>query len=102
MEASDKVLNKELYPYNISTARNKYARSLDGGVTWRITEAYEIVQKSWGHDNNVPLDKAIKPIPMTEPIKDFTDPGFLLTFLRHNTIMVQATIIILPIKGNHG
>ena len=84
VEASYKASNKGLHTYDKSTARNKYARSFDGGVTWKITDAFEIGQKAWGYDNSIPPEKAVKPIPMTEPVKDFTDPGFLLTFLRHN------------------
>lgn len=84
VQASYKETNPGLHTYDKSTTENKYARSLDGGVTWKITDAYEIGQKAWGYDNNVAPQKAVKPIPMTEPIKNFTDPGFLLTFLRHN------------------
>lgn len=83
VEASYKS-TKGLHTYDSQTAKNNYARSLDGGVTWKITDAFEIGQKAWGHDNNYPPNKAIKPIPMTKPMPDFTDPGFLLTFLRHN------------------
>ncbi|WP_181938017.1 MULTISPECIES: exo-alpha-sialidase [unclassified Arenibacter] len=84
VEASYKSTNRGLHTYDVSTAKNKYARSLNGGATWKITDAYEIGQKAWGHDNNIPPKEAIKPILMAEPIEDFTDPGFLLTFLRHN------------------
>lgn len=84
VEASYKSTNKGLHTYDISTARNKYARSLDGGDSWKISDAFELGQKAWGYDNSIPPEKALKPVPMTKPIKDFTDPGFLLTFLRHN------------------
>ena len=84
VQASYKETNPGLHTYDRSTTENKYARSLDGGVTWKISDAYAAGQKAWGYDNNVPPEKAVKPMPMTEPIKDFTDPGFLLTFLRHN------------------
>lgn len=84
VEASFKASNKGLHTYDITTARNKYARSFDGGVTWKITDAFESGQKAWGYDNSVPAEKAVKPIPMKEAMKDFTSPDFLLTFLRHN------------------
>ena len=84
VQASYKETNPGLHTYDRSTTQNKYARSLDGGVTWKITDAYEIGQKAWGYDNNVAPEQAVKPIRMTEPIKDFTDSRFLLTFLRHN------------------
>ena len=73
-----------MHTYDIKSSGNKYARSLDGGVTWTITDAFEIGQKAWGHDNNISPEKAVKPIPLTAPIADFTDPEFILTFLRHN------------------
>lgn len=84
VEASYYAENRGLHTYDISTSRNKYARSLDGGATWSISDAYEAGQKAWGHDNYIPEKEAVKPVPMTKPIKDFTDPGFILTFLRHN------------------
>ena len=84
VEASYKASNKGLHSYDISTARNKYARSFDGGVTWGITDAFEAGQKAWGYDNSIPPEKAVKPKLITKPVVDFTNPNFLLTFLRHN------------------
>ncbi|MBM1105843.1 exo-alpha-sialidase [Aurantibacter crassamenti] len=75
---------KGLHTYEIPSSRNRYARSLDGGVTWKITDAYKIGQKAWGHDNDIVPEKAVDPVVLTKPIKDFTNPEFLLTFLRHN------------------
>ncbi|WP_339710450.1 sialidase family protein [uncultured Kriegella sp.] len=73
-----------MHTYDIKSSGNKYARSLDGGVTWTITDAFDIGQKAWGHDNNIAPENAVKPIPLTTPIADFTNSGFALTFLRHN------------------
>lgn len=73
-----------LHPYDISKTANKYARSLDGGESWKITDAFQAGQRAWGHDNNVSPDKAEQPRPLTKAIKDFTDEDFILTFLRHN------------------
>jgi hypothetical protein len=84
VEADYKETTLGLHTYDISSSRNKYARSMDGGFTWKITDAFEIGQKAWGHDNYGISDKAVKPVKMSKPIKDFTEPGFLLTFLRHN------------------
>jgi hypothetical protein len=84
VEADYKETTPGLHTYDISSSRNKYARSLDGGVTWKITDAFEIGQRALGHDNYDISHKAIEPVKMTSPISDFTDPGFLLTFLRHN------------------
>jgi len=84
VEADYKETTPGLHTYDRSSSGNRYARSLDGGVTWEITSAFEIGQKAWGYDNNIAPEKAIKPVLMTRPIKDFSDPRFLLTFLRHN------------------
>lgn len=73
-----------MHTYDIKSSGNKYARSLDGGVTWTITDAFDIGQKAWGHDNNIAPEKAVKPTPLTAPIPDFTASGFALTFLRHS------------------
>lgn len=70
--------------YEPLTASNKYARSKDGGVTWVIEDAFEHGQTAWGHDNNVSGEKAIIPVPLSESVTDFTNPDFILTFLRHN------------------
>ena len=39
------------HTYNRETARNKYARSLDGGETWSIEDAYDLGQTGWVYDN---------------------------------------------------
>ena len=84
VKANYKETTPGLHTYDIPSSRNKFARSTDGGVNWKISDAYEIGQKAWGHDNHLPREKAVDPLPMTESIKDFTAPGFLMTFLRHN------------------
>ena len=73
-----------LHTYDPSSASNKYARSLDGGVTWKIEDAFSNGQTAWGHDNNISSEKAVKPVPLTSGNRDFTDPHFAMTFLRHN------------------
>lgn len=72
------------HTYDRSTATNKYARSKDGGETWTIEDAYEKGQTAWGFDNSISKEKADTPIPLNEPINDFTHSDFILTFLRHN------------------
>jgi Neuraminidase (sialidase) len=84
VEADYKETNPGSHTYDSSSSRKKYARSMDGGVTWKTTDAFEIGQKSWGHNNYDISDKVVEPVTMTKPIKDFTEPGFLLTFVRHN------------------
>ncbi len=73
-----------LHTYDKESARHKYARSTDGGETWKIEDAYELGQTAWGNDHNVPSDMAVEPKPLTTPMPDFTDPGFIFTFVRHN------------------
>tara|TARA_R110000744_G_scaffold812_1_gene3049 strand:+ start:9954 stop:11126 length:1173 start_codon:yes stop_codon:yes gene_type:complete len=84
VQADYNEAGRGLHTYDISTSRNKYARSLDGGITWKITDAFELGQKGLGYDNYGVTDEAIEPIEMKKPIMDFTDSGFILTFLRHN------------------
>lgn len=84
VQADYKEEGKGLHTYDISTSRNKYARSLDGGITWKITDAFETGQKGLGYDNFGISEHAIEPIELKRPLEDFTDKNFLLTFLRHN------------------
>src|SRR5680860_680721 len=39
VKASYTLKKLGLHTYDISTSKNKYARSLDGGVTWKIADA---------------------------------------------------------------
>ena len=72
------------HTYNRETARNKYARSLNGGITWKIVDAYDLGQTGWAFDNNLPDYLAEEPTILEEPIEDFTNPDFLITWLRYN------------------
>lgn len=81
---ADHKEKKTGHTYDPLTAENKYARSKDGGQTWTIEDAYEQGQTAWGHDNNINEERADIPVPLTEAVKDFTNPDFILTFLRHN------------------
>ena len=76
--------SKGLHTYDPATAKNKYARSLDGGENWLIEDAYEHGQTAWAHDNNVSDDKAELPRSLTEEIENFKNPNFAITFQRHN------------------
>lgn len=70
------------HTYNRESARNKYARSLDGGRTWTIEDGYERGQTGRAYDHNLTEEKAEPPEDLEEPISDFTDPGFVITFMR--------------------
>jgi hypothetical protein len=70
------------HTYDQETARNKYARSLDGGETWTIEDAYESGMTGFAYDHSIPEDQADIPKTLAQPIEDFTDPGFAITFMR--------------------
>lgn len=72
------------HTYNRESARNKYARSLDGGETWVIEDAYEQGQTGWAYDNDLPDELAEEPTVLEESIEDFTNPDFLITWMRYN------------------
>jgi len=72
------------HTYNQETARNKYARSLDGGVTWTIEDAYDLGQKGWAFDNNLSDDEAEHPRDLATPVSDFTRDGFIFSMMRYN------------------
>jgi len=72
------------HTYDRTTARNKYARSQDGGQTWTIESAYELGQTGWAFDNDLPDDIAEEPSIMEEPVEDFTNPDFIMTWMRYN------------------
>lgn len=73
-----------LHTYDQSSARHKYARSTDGGETWRIEDAFEQGQTAWGNDHSIAADKAEMPVALKTAVEDCTSPGFILTFVRHN------------------
>ena len=79
VEASHEV--KTGHTYDRSTARDKYARSKDGGYTWTIEDAFEKGQAGWRYNNELPDDKAKTPVDLRESI-DFSNPDLALTFLR--------------------
>lgn len=73
-----------LHTYDSSTAKAKYARSKDNGKTWAIEDAFENGQTGIGADHKIPDSQAVTPVLLTESMPDFTDPNFILTFLRGN------------------
>lgn len=75
---------KGLHSYDPKTARVKYARSKDTGLTWAIEDAFEKGQTGKGADHNIFPDKAQVPKKLVKSIPDFTNPNFIFTFLRHN------------------
>lgn len=72
------------HTYNQQTTRNKYARSLDGGVTWEVSDAYELGQTGWAYDNFLSDEEAEEPVNLESSIEDFTNPGFIITWMRDN------------------
>lgn len=77
-------MDRSGHTYNPETARNKYARSLDGGETWTITDAWALGQTGRGYDNAIEPEKAENPRELSEPMGNFSQPGFLFTLLRHD------------------
>ncbi len=73
-----------LHAYDVASARHKYARSKDGGKTWAYEDAYALGQTARGNDHNLEKEKAVEPVKMEKSIENFTNPGFILTFVRHN------------------
>lgn len=69
------------HTYDQSSARDKFARSQDGGLTWTVEDAYERGQTAWRYNNRLDDDEAEPPVDLADAI-DFTDPDFALTFLR--------------------
>jgi len=69
------------HPYDHTNARDKYARSEDGGKTWSLEDAYEHGQTGWRYNNRLDEDKKESPEELAEAI-NFTDPDLALTFLR--------------------
>jgi hypothetical protein len=72
-----------LHSYDSKTARHKYARSLDGGKTWSIEDAFDAGQKAIAYDHAIDADKAVAAEPLDRPM-DFTHPEFVLAFVRLN------------------
>lgn len=72
-----------LHTYDQKTARHKYARSLDGGKTWAIEDAYDAGQKAVAYDHSIEADKAVAAKPLDKPM-DFTHPEFVLALVRLN------------------
>ncbi len=81
---ADHLTTDGFHTYDRESARNRYARSLDGGETWVIEDAYELGQTGWAYDNSLPDEKAEDPVSMVEPIEDFTNPDFMMTWMRYN------------------
>ncbi len=67
-----------------STAKNKYARSKDGGISWIIEDAYEHGQTALAQRHVLSEEESVTPIELTNSIEDFTNPDFILTFSRMN------------------
>lgn len=70
------------HTYNRESARNKYARSLDGGQTWSIEDGYQRGQTGRAYDHNLTEEQAESPRVLKQAIPDFTGPGFVITFMR--------------------
>ncbi|MFW5879578.1 MAG: sialidase family protein [bacterium] len=70
------------HTYNNATAKNMFARSLDGGETWTIENAYKQGITGQAMDHKIG-DKAIPPKELGKPM-DFSNPNFAILFQRES------------------
>lgn len=70
------------HTYDQSTTRYKYARSLDGGKTWNIEDAYEAGKTAFSHDHKG-IESKSTPQELNESI-DFSHPDLVFTLSRMN------------------
>ncbi len=70
------------HTYDRSTARKKFARSLDGGETWTVEDGLE--QGITGLSNDHRLGDQAEPLRQLEDPIDFTHPDFAMTLRREN------------------
>jgi hypothetical protein len=94
-------IEKTGHTYDPLTTSNKYARSIDGGQSWIIEDAFEHGQTGWGHDNNLNVDIADIPVALNEGISDFTNSDLTLTFLRHNNHNGPSHFYYSTNRGNY-
>ncbi len=97
VEASHK--ERGSHTYEINTARDKYARSKDGGLTWVIEDAYSNGQKGWRFNHQISDDKTETPAGLMESI-DFTHPDLALTFLRTTNVTGPSHLYYSYDRGN--
>jgi Neuraminidase (sialidase) len=87
------------HTYDSSTSRYKYARSLDGGETWEIEDAYESGQTADAHDHRY-IDVKSIPESLTEPI-NFTHPDLVFTLTRTGIHAAQSFFYHSYDRGKH-
>lgn len=86
------------HTYAPGTARQKFARSLDGGETWTIEDAFErgITAASQDHAAG---ERAVAPGDCPGNF-DFTNPGFAMTFRRANDADGAAHFYVTADRGH--
>jgi hypothetical protein len=72
------------HTYDRSTARTKFARSMDGGHTWIFEDAYERGHTARAFDHELPDDISVTPKILKEQI-DFTHQDFIMTLRFEDT-----------------
>lgn len=70
------------HTYDSSTSRYMYARSKDGGKTWKIEDAYESGQTAIAHDHRG-IEEKSTPQVLKDPI-NFEHPDLVFTLTRDN------------------
>jgi hypothetical protein len=72
-------VEKPGHTYDVSTSRNMFARSLDGGETWAIEDAFSQGITGFAMDHRI--ERAEIPADLEKPV-DFQNPDFALMFQR--------------------
>ncbi len=93
-------VDKEGHSYDRSSSRRKFARSLDGGRTWSIEDAFRagITAVEWDHQ--LPPEKAQKPTALTERM-NCRHPDFALIFGRMNNSDGPSCFYYSYDRGHH-
>lgn len=91
-------MEREGHTYDVTTSRYQYARSLDGGLTWRIEDAGEGGQTAWTYQNQVREQSEVGNL---SKAMDFTHPDFVLTFSRETNHIGPSLFYYSYDRGMH-
>lgn len=97
--ADHKNIEGHGHAYDRTSSLAKFSRSLDGGVTWTMEDAYEhgITEATWEHNIGTKSKAATK---LAEPV-DFENPDFALTFRTQSELDGRTSFYYTYDRGNH-
>ena len=97
--ADHKNIEGHGHAYDRKSSLAKFSRSLDGGVTWTMEDAYEhgITEATWEHNLGAKSKAATK---LAEPI-DFKHPDFAFTFRTQSELDGRTSFYYTYDKGKH-